>query len=38
MTKNQNKKFFRMKSQDKVDLAKFGKSNYLTAPKTGVGV
>jgi len=27
-----------MKSQDKVDLAKFGKSNYLTAPKSGVGV
>lgn len=37
-TKNANKKFFRMKSADKIDLYQFGKPNYLTSPTNGVGI
>ena len=33
-----NRKFFKMRSQEKVDLSQFGKTNYLTSPNTVVGV
>lgn len=36
--KQDNKKFFRMKSEEKIDLGQFGKSNYLVAKKPGVGL
>ena len=36
--RDENKKFFRMRSQEKVDLTQFGKTNYMTSPNTVVGV
>lgn len=36
--RDDNRKFFKMRSQEKVDLSQFGKTNYLTSPNTVVGV
>ena len=37
-TKASNRRFMRMKSEEKIDMHQFGKSNYLVAKQTGVGV
>jgi hypothetical protein len=38
-TKSQNEKFFKQKSEDRLDLTKFmGTTNHLTASKNSVGV
>ena len=37
-TQRDNKKFFSMSTQQKINLDEFGKPNYLTAPKNSVGV
>ena len=33
-----NKKFFRLRSEEKVDLGQFGKTNYITSPHSVVGM
>ena len=33
-----NRKFFRLRSTDKVDLSRFDKTNYMTSPSPQVGV
>ena len=33
-----NKKFFRLRSEEKVDLSQFGKTNYITSPSAVVGM
>lgn len=38
MTKTSNDGFFKKTADEKVDLTKFGRPNYLTAPKNAVGV
>lgn len=30
--RDENRKFFRMRSEEKVDLTQFGKTNYITSP------
>ncbi len=35
--RNSNRRFFRMKSSDKIDLSAFDKTNYLTSPKVAAG-
>jgi hypothetical protein len=36
--RDQNKRFFRLRSEEKVDLSQFGKTNYMTSPNPMVGV
>jgi len=36
--RDENKKFFRLRSEEKVDLTQFGKTNYMTSPNPVVGV
>ena len=33
-----NKKFFRLRSEEKVDLSRFDKTNYMTTPSPMIGV
>lgn len=33
-----NRKFFRLRSEEKVDLSQFGKTNYITSPHAQIGV
>lgn len=33
-----NRRFFRLRSEEKVDLTQFGKTNYITSPSPSVGV
>jgi hypothetical protein len=33
-----NQDFFKKSPNEKIDSSKFGKSNYLTAPKNAVGI
>jgi hypothetical protein len=37
-TKKSNEGFFQKSADKKIDLNKFGRTNYLTAPKNSVGV
>ena len=37
-TKKMNKEFFSQDHDKKIDITKFGRGNYLTAPKNSVGV
>ena len=36
--KDVNKQFFKMKSEEKIDLTKFNRDNYLVAPNSSVGI
>lgn len=36
--KEENKKFFRLNSEEKLNLKPFGKPNYLVSPTPGPGV
>lgn len=36
--RNENRKFFRLRSEEKVDLNQFGKTNYMVSPSPVVGI
>ena len=36
--RNENRRFFRLRSEEKVDLTQFGKTNYITSPSSMIGV